>query len=380
MANENKNVKELVSDELDRTAELESPTLQESMMEPDSEPAVHIDFDAMKFDPYIAPIRNRDAVIQDLKADVRIKTETIDRLQFDVERLRSRRIGLETEVKAREAQTRKLAKDVEEANRQIDTLTSALHEAKKSYDVISERLVNSHAEHEQELRTLRFELTEAAETVSQQELINEQLASDLVDTRGFKNELERMLTASEEQSQVRINQLEAELEQLRKANSDCEAELAAKNQVITELREQISGKVRHDDSMRELEAAIEELDERMSARLETPQQPPAADKDRMSRVLIGRIDKQELRFPLFKKRLTIGRTQQNDIQLQAPHISRRHAVVMTEGDVTRVIDWGSKNGVYVNSHRVIEHFLASGDVVAIGDAKFRYEERPKRDS
>jgi pSer/pThr/pTyr-binding forkhead associated (FHA) protein len=100
----------------------------------------------------------------------------------------------------------------------------------------------------------------------------------------------------------------------------------------------------------------------------------------MSRVLIGKIDKQELRFPLFKKRLTIGRTQQNDIQLQAPHISRRHAVVMTEGDVTRVIDWGSKNGVYVNSHRVTEHFLASGDVVAIGDAKFRYEERPKRDS
>ena len=99
----------------------------------------------------------------------------------------------------------------------------------------------------------------------------------------------------------------------------------------------------------------------------------------MSRVLIGKVADQELRFPLFKKRLTIGRTQQNDIQLQAPQISRRHAVVMTEGDVTRVIDWGSKNGVYVNSRRVTEHFLTSGDVVAIGDAKFRYEERPKRD-
>lgn len=53
---------------------------------------------------------------------------------------------------------------------------------------------------------------------------------------------------------------------------------------------------------------------------------------------------------------------------------------MTEGDVTRVVDWGSKNGVYVNSNRVTEYFLASGDVVTIGDAKFRYEERPKRDS
>lgn len=379
MANDNKNVKELVSDDQERTAELESPTWRDSTTGEDTEPAFDVDFEAMKFDPAIAPIRNRDAVIQDLKADLRIKTETIDRLQFDVERLRSRRIGLETEVKAREAQTRKLARAVEEANKQIDTLTSALREAKKSHDDVTNRLAKSRAEHEQELRNLRFELTEASETVAQQELINEQLASDLVDTRGFKNELERMLTASEQQSQVRISQLESELERLRHANTDFEVELATKNEAIAELLEQVSGKVRQDDSIRELEAAIEELDERMSARLQTPELPPAADRDRMSRVLIGKIDDQELRFPLFKKRLTIGRTQQNDIQLQAPHISRRHAVVMTEGDVTRVIDWGSKNGVYVNSQRVTEHFLASGDIVAIGDAKFRYEERPKRD-
>jgi chromosome segregation ATPase len=379
MANDNNNVKELVSDVQERTAELESPTWHESATEQDAEPGADLDFEAMKIDPYIAPIRNRDAVIQNLKADLLIKTETIDRLQFDVERFRSRRIELETEVKAREAQTRKLVSAVEEANKQIDTLTAALREAKMSYDDVSYRLANSCAEHEQELRKVRFELTEAAETVAQQELINEQLASDLVDTRGFKNELERMLTLSEQQSKTQISQLEANLQQLRQANSEYEAELATKNEAIAELLQQISGKVRQDDSIRELEAAIEELDERMSARLETPQLPPSADRNRMSRVLIGKVADQELRFPLFKKRLTIGRTQQNDIQLQAPQISRRHAVVMTEGDVTRVIDWGSKNGVYFNSRRVTEHFLTSGDVVAIGDAKFRYEERPKRD-
>jgi predicted RNase H-like nuclease (RuvC/YqgF family) len=376
MANDNNNLKELVSDDTDRTADLEIPVLRESDAVHAEQP-VELDFEEMQFDPYVAPIRNRDAVIQDLKADLRVKTETIDRLQFDVERLRSRRIGLETEVKARETQTRKLAKAVEEANAQIDTLTTALRGAKKSYDEVSNRLDSTHAKHEEELRILRFELTEAAETVAQQELINEQLASDLVDTRGFKNELERMLTSSEENSQVRTTQLEAELAKLKKLNADYELELAAKNEAIADMLAQISGKTRQDESMRELEAAIEELDERVSERL---QALPALDKDRMSRVLIGKIDNQELRFPLFKKRLTIGRTQNNDIQLQAPHISRRHAVVMTEGDVTRVVDWGSKNGVYVNSSRVTEHFLASGDVLTIGDAKFRYEERLKRDS
>ncbi len=380
MANDNNNLKELVSDDQERTAELESPTWREPAADAAADEDRSRDMEAPDFDPYVAPIRNRDAVIRDLKADLRIKTETIDRLQFDVERLRSRRIGLETEVKAREAQTRKLAKAVEEANRQIDTLTSALREAKKSYDDVSSRLASAQSRHEEELRTLRFELTEAAETVAQHELINEQLAADLVNTRGFKNQLEHMLTSSEDYSQARISQLEAELDQLKQANADYEAELAAKNEAITDLLEQMSGKGRQDDSIRELEAAIEQLDECMSERLRESPLPAAGDKDRMSRVLIGRIGDQELRFPLFKKRLTIGRTQQNDIQLQAPHISRRHAVVMTEGEVTRVIDWGSKNGVYVNSNRVTEHFLRSGDVVSIGDAKFRYEERPKRDS
>jgi hypothetical protein len=83
MANDNNKLKELVPDDKDRTADLELPILRESDAIDDAEPATELDFDAMQFDPYVAPIRNRDAVIQDLKADLRIKTETIDRLQFD---------------------------------------------------------------------------------------------------------------------------------------------------------------------------------------------------------------------------------------------------------------------------------------------------------
>ena len=40
---------------------------------------------------------------------------------------------------------------------------------------------------------------------------------------------------------------------------------------------------------------------------------------------------------------------------------------------------GFKNGVYVNSKRVTEHFLKNGDIVTIGIAEFRYEELKKRD-
>jgi pSer/pThr/pTyr-binding forkhead associated (FHA) protein len=130
------------------------------------------------------------------------------------------------------------------------------------------------------------------------------------------------------------------------------------------------------DSIGDIEDVIQDIDNRMSERID---ERTTKDKDRVTRVLIGTVDGQELRFPLFKNRLTIGRTEQNDIQLNATYVSRRHAVIVTDHDATRVIDWGSKNGVMVNSNRITEHFLKNGDTVTIGTADFRYEERPKRE-
>jgi pSer/pThr/pTyr-binding forkhead associated (FHA) protein len=60
------------------------------------------------------------------------------------------------------------------------------------------------------------------------------------------------------------------------------------------------------------------------------------------------------------------------------YVSRRHAVISTDHGQTRVIDWGSKNGVFVNGVQVTERILKSGDTVSIGTAEFRYEERVMR--
>ena len=84
-------------------------------------------------------------------------------------------------------------------------------------------------------------------------------------------------------------------------------------------------------------------------------------------MLIGNAEGKELRFPLFKERLTIGRTPHNDIQLNLRYVSRRHAVIATDQNGTRVIDWGSRNGLYVNQKRVTEHFLSSGDEITMGE-------------
>ena len=375
MANDNKNIKELVSDDEDRTAELETPTWQDSYLEANSEDTIESDaitFDAERYAPLP---QDASTEVEVLKTDLRSRVETIDRLQFDVERLRSRGTGLETEVRAREAQTQKLTEALDMSTSQIEALNAALRQIEQSNRKMSDQLHTMQRKHAEEIRTLRFELTAAEDTMTQHEMINEQLASDLVDTRGFKVELERMLTESENQNRSRIAELEREVSRLVEANEEFARELAGKNETIRGLLDDLSSKAKQKDSISELEAAIHELDDRVAERVE---ERPVIERDRLSRVLIGTVDDQELRFPLFKNRLTIGRAAQNDIQLQAPYISRRHAVVVTEGDSTRVVDWGSKNGVYVNSHRVTEHFLSSGDVLSIGDAEFRYEERAKR--
>lgn len=269
------------------------------------------------------------------------------------------------------------------------SVAAELVAAKDSNAELRTSIEQLRADHEQELRTLRFELGEAQESVAQTTDLNSQLASDLIDTRGSKEELEQMLARNEGDAQQRITVLETELKELENVAEEFEQKLDTKNTAINVLLGELSKKTEQIDSIGEIEDVIQEIDSRMSEKIDEPSDDAvrhqsaghaSGDRDRITRVLVGNVGDQELRFPLFKDRLTIGRTAENDIQLKTAYISRRHAVVLTEGDATRVIDWGSKNGVYVNSERVEERILSNGDIVSVGNAKFRYEERPKRDS
>ena len=261
------------------------------------------------------------------------------------------------------------------------SLQSRIEEVELDNAGFRDELARLGERHAEEIRMVRFELGEAQETVAQTEELNSQLASDLVDTRGFKEELERMLCENDEQSRARIDQLENALEKATREVRELEEKLEARSEAINVLLSELARKTEQMESIAEIGDVISDIDDRISEQFMEPDEPRRAQRpqERVTRVLVGKIGDKLLRFPLFKDRLTIGRTADNDIQLNAPFISRRHAVVTTDGETTRVIDWGSKNGVHVNSKRITEHFLANGDVVTIGNAHFRYEERRKRD-
>ena len=490
MANDKKNINELVSDDDDPTAELEALVLP--VLEPSSESEV-----AARTAGFENEAASDNASISELRSDLKERSETINRLQFDMTQLRAKWLGLETEIQEREkigqamhteldesrellrrkkAQIKKrdlkikalkseirerneafqelqdkiatlhkhiaasdsddtqesqqilvvqagqlasneleirelkernarlemyadelrqkiqdhsaetdddentqefLVAQLQEAHATIETLKDDVATAIAQKDALSAELSELHTAHADEIRMIRFELGEAQETVSQHELIAEQLASDLVETRSHRVELESLLSEKEENNKSEIEALQKENRELQRAIRDQQQKLDTKSEAINCLLSELAKKTQQIEAISEIEDVIHEIDDRMSERIEDH---APVEKDRVTRVLIGSIGDQELRFPLFKDRLTIGRTEQNDIQLKASFISRRHAVVVTEGRSTRVIDWGSKNGVFVNSKRVTEHFLKNGDVVTIGTAEFRYEERPKRDA
>jgi len=478
MTNENNNTNELVADDDDPTVELEVLTFGQ-----DQSAASEADEKTYNNEQETEEVSASGITVSELQSDLLSRKKTISHLQYDIQQLHTKWLGLETEINAREIQTeqlnielsssrdalvrkekllkkrdrkisslkteirqrdgnyRQLTARLEEfqvsnampqpvdelqqgdlqqrlkrtedyadalrqqsqdliesgasAEREIEGVAQRLDEALQKNMQLSDGLTLSEATneklqamlndiqhlHDDEIRLLRFDLGAAQDTVVESEELNSQLTSDLVNARNVKEELERTLGDFEEHNSGRIDELQKKVSKLHRTTDSYEQKLSTKSEAISVLLAELAKKSEQIDSLGEIEDVIQDIDERMSERsYSSDANAQRETADRMSRVLIGTIDDQLLRFPLFKNRLTIGRTKENDIQLKAGYVSRRHAVIQTDGDTTRIIDWGSKNGIHVNSRKVSEHFLSHGDIVTIGNARFRYEERKKRDS
>lgn len=77
-------------------------------------------------------------------------------------------------------------------------------------------------------------------------------------------------------------------------------------------------------------------------------------------------------LPLRVGRAIIGRTSDNDLQIDSRYVSRHHCQVVTTPDSCVIEDLNSTNGIYVRARRVRRHTLSHGDVVTIGKHELRY--------
>ena len=74
-------------------------------------------------------------------------------------------------------------------------------------------------------------------------------------------------------------------------------------------------------------------------------------------------------FVIARPRVTIGRDPGNDLVLDSPIVSRRHAELEVRDDAAVWRDLGSANGTAVNGRVISEQMLRDGDIIRIGDAQ-----------
>jgi general secretion pathway protein A len=138
-------------------------------------------------------------------------------------------------------------------------------------------------------------------------------------------------------------------------------------------------------TVEDVKAAVEEMQwvefAERSVKLQALQQPFAASSgegrpmDRratLGRILVGFNGQTIAERELTPGRFIIGRTPDNDLQIDSKYISRHHAQIITSAQTSVVEDLNSTNGIYVRSKRVRRRILNDGDVVHIGQHEIMY--------
>src|SRR5437868_10442146 len=74
--------------------------------------------------------------------------------------------------------------------------------------------------------------------------------------------------------------------------------------------------------------------------------------------------------------LSVGRTEGNDLVLNHPSVSRKHARFEVRGDDLWIVDLKSTNGVKVNGNLITESQVAAGDKLLIGSVQLDLKALP----
>jgi hypothetical protein len=107
---------------------------------------------------------------------------------------------------------------------------------------------------------------------------------------------------------------------------------------------------------------------------ERPTPKRRAQDARANHLLVFMDAAHPIKYPLYKGVMTIGRSENADIQIDGHFISRIHARIVCTPNSVLIEDAGSKNGIKVNSEIIERRDLHHGDVIGIGKLRFTFVE------
>ena len=201
-------------------------------------------------------------------------------------------------------------------------------------------------------------------------------------------ELERQAGAKDENVRALQAECATHLARVRELESDVHAAEEALHRLEAEVRNR-------DAQISELETTNQQWREtpgemRLAATDSTPiLNDPTVDPEEQEpivepvaagagRLLIRSEGGREVVHVLGRK-TSIGRTPDNDLQLDAKFVSRHHAVILVGPNNTVIEDLNSTNGVQVNGRRVTRQTLRDGDRIAIGRTQYHFLVRKSAD-
>ena len=333
--------------------------------------------------------------LQDLERALSESQLRRDMLTSEVESTRARVQHLETEAKqgvaAREALTAKTD--------EVQHFQEALALARRELDGVRTNLVTKHSEVTEREHALRA----AQEIVADLRKINAGLEQKIEGTRLRLEELETRdrereegvlanaadLAAARRQLGQQLTAVQS-MEQAIRARDTLTERLRAELQVSQDERAIMAGQLEksrarnksmareifaRDNQIATLKADLAVHAETLAAiRQDVNRATTAAEGEHPDRILEP-VDHDADIIVLNKKMMTIGRTIDSDICIPSKLVSRNHARLLIGPNAVILEDAGSTNGCLVNDVPVKQQLMREGDVVAIGDLKYRLRTR-----
>ncbi len=110
----------------------------------------------------------------------------------------------------------------------------------------------------------------------------------------------------------------------------------------------------------------------LSQHSQPPPEPTAAPSPIYARLILRTAGQVVSELPLRAGRRVIGRTGDNDMQIDSRFVSRHHCQVLTTDKATVIEDLNSTNGIFMRGRRVRRQTLRNGDIITIGQHEIFY--------
>lgn len=325
-------------------------------------------------------LQTADGKVQDAHREVTVAAKA----RGDEER---RRVEIETQLSDAHAKHEAVVAERDAAHAQIRVLTNerdALLPAATELGTRTTELERSVAA----VAKLREELASAHMDTQASEQLAQERADEIVALRDRIEGYEDAIRQLDESLKEQDKEAEVLNAQLQTAQDEC-AIMAEQREKARARAKQLTQEIfRRDHTIEELQADLAVHSEALAAiRRDVNRIGEKAAGDKGTPVvaeevewILEPIEHAGDMLRLTGTMLTIGRTAENDIALASKMVSRHHARLLIGPTGIIVEDAGSTNGCFVNGEQVKQHLMHDGDMLELGDLRYRLRLRAARDT